>query len=63
MNLMELTNMQDGNRPGGLYGEVYDKQTGSKTRKVTEPYYEFAKWEAQVAQIALEEINKKLNLK
>jgi hypothetical protein len=54
---------RDNNVPHGFYGEVYARATGSQTRKVTEPYYEFAKWEAEVAQIALEEINKKLNLK
>ena len=54
---------RDNNIPHGLYGEVYAQTTGSKTRKVTEPYYQFAGWEAQCAQIALEEINKKLNLK
>lgn len=54
--------MGDGNRPHGLYGEVYDRQTNRKDRYVTKPYYPFAGWEAEVAKIALEEINKKLGL-
>lgn len=53
---------KDLNRPDGLWGDVYDRQTRSKDRFVTKPYYPFEGWEAEVARIALEEINKKLNL-
>lgn len=52
----------DGNRPHGLYGEVYDRATSAKSRRVTMPYYPMTHFEAEVARIALEEINKKLGL-
>lgn len=53
---------KDLNRPDGFYGEVYDKQTRVKERFVGMTYYPFAGWESEVARIALEELNKKLNL-
>lgn len=53
---------KDNNRPDGLYGEVYDKQTRVHDRVVTAPYVPFEYWEAEVARIALEEIHKQLNL-
>lgn len=55
--------MEDGNRPEGLWGEVYNKQTGSKTRKVTQPYFEFTRWEVEAVDVQLEQIKKNLNLK
>ncbi len=54
---------RDNNVPHGLYGEVYARATGSKTRKVTEPYYEFTRWEAEAVDVQLEQIKKNLNLK
>ena len=54
--------MRDNNIPHGLYGDHYAKMTGSKTRKVTQPYYPMAQWESQAVEIVLEELNKKLNL-
>jgi hypothetical protein len=52
----------DNDRPSGLYGEVYDRQTNARDRFVGMPYRKFEYWEAEIARIALEEINKKLNL-
>ena len=37
---------RDNNVPHGFYGEHYAKMTGSKTRKVTQPYYPMAQWES-----------------
>jgi hypothetical protein len=58
---------KDGNRPEGLYGEVYDKETGVKYRSNCIDRPVVGMWKEidlnWVAKIALEEINKKLNLK
>ena len=58
--------LTDNNRPEGLWGEVYDKETGSiyRANRIDRPVVGMWKeidldW---VAKIALEEINKKLNL-
>jgi hypothetical protein len=53
---------KDENRPHGLYGEVYDRSTGAKSRRSTQPFQKMTNWEAEVARIALEELNKKLGL-
>ncbi len=53
---------KDLNRPDGLYGEVYDRQTRAKDRVVGMVYTPFEPWEAQAVEIILEELNKKLNL-
>lgn len=55
--------MRDNNIPHGLYGDHYAKMTGSKTRKVTQPYYPMTQWESEAVDIVLDELNKKLNLK
>lgn len=59
--------MQDNNRPEGLWGDVYDKETGSKRRSNIIDRQVVGMWKEidldWVAKIALEEINKKLNLK
>ena len=59
--------MYDNNRPEGLWGDVYDKQTGSKRRSNIIDRPMVGMWKevdlTEVARIALEEINKKLNLK
>lgn len=53
---------KDLNRPDGLYGEVYDRQTRAKDRVVGMVYTPFEPWEAQAVEIILEELNKKLNI-
>mgnify|MGYP007100145061 CR=1 FL=1 len=59
--------MQDNNRPSGFYGEIYDRETGGKYRSNIVDREVVGMWREidlnWVAQIALEEINKKLNLK
>ena len=58
--------MQDNNRPAGLYGEVYDKQTGAKSRSNMIDRPVVGMWnevDLEIVRIAMEEINKKLNLK
>lgn len=52
----------DGNRPHGLYGEVYDRQTSAKSHRVTMPYIPFTKFESEIARIVLEELNKTLGI-
>jgi hypothetical protein len=55
---------RDNNVPHGLYGEHYARMTGAHTRRVTQPYTPFAKWESEaVTAIIMDELNKKLNLK
>lgn len=58
-----LYNMQDNNRPEGLWGDVYDRITSAKSKKATQPYYIFPQWESDAVEIILDELNKKLNLK
>lgn len=57
---------KDNNRPDGLWGEVYDKETGSRYRSniIDRPFVGLRKDVdlIEVTRIALEEINKKLNL-
>jgi len=57
---------KDNNRPDGLWGEIYDKETGGRYRSNTIDRPVVALWGDvdldEVARIALEEINKKLNL-
>lgn len=55
--------MGDGNRPHGLYGEVYDRQTNRNDRVVGKPLQEITRWESEaIGAILLQEINKKLGL-
>jgi len=53
---------KDNNRPHGLYGYEYDRQTKAKDRFVTMPYQPFEPWESQAIKIIIEELNKTLNL-
>lgn len=52
---------KDLNRPEGLYGDVYDKFTGSKKRLA--PVQSLTRWESESIDVIMDEINKKLNLK
>ena len=49
--------MEDGNRPYGLYGDVYDHSTGATRRWATTPLREFEPWE----KVAIDQLLKKLN--
>lgn len=56
--------LQDNNRPHGLYGDVYDRQTGAKSRIRREQ--PLTKWESEaihyiVVDELLKEITKKYN--
>lgn len=55
--------MGDNNRPEGLWGDVYDRQTSGRSKVVTQPLQKITRWESQAIEIILDEINKKLNLK
>lgn len=59
--------LKDLNRPDGLWGEVYDRETGSKRRSNIIDRPVVALWPSvdlvEVTRIAMEEINKQLNLK
>jgi hypothetical protein len=59
--------LKDNNRPEGLWGQVYDKETGGRLRSNCVDRTVVGMWKEidlnWVAKIAVEEINKKLNLK
>lgn len=59
--------LKDLNRPDGLWGEVYDKETGGMYRSNNINRNVVGMWKEvdldEVLRITLEEINKKLNLK
>lgn len=59
-----MDTLQDNNRPHGLYGDVYDKQTEAKSRKVTQPYYPFTPWESEaISYIVRDELLKEIKNK
>lgn len=51
---------RDNNRPYGLYGEVYDKQTGGKLRENIIDRPLVAMWKTPEIDILLKNINKDL---
>lgn len=55
--------IKDTRRPEGLYGDVYDKSTGAKSRAVTKRYIGGQWWDYEIARIATEELLKHINEK
>lgn len=55
----------DLNRPSGLWGEVYDRSTGARTRFATKPLQETTNWEKEAisATLLLEELRQKHGFK